>query len=282
MIFNRNGNKPVAVLLGAGIMGVGIVRQIAVGSKILLGDISEQKLADVKNELVRSGYDVATCQVDAMQKDSIEAFAHVAASLGEVKYYIHTAGASPSQASPQHIIDLDLIGTSYALDAFGKIMARGGAGLVIASQAGHMLPALSDDDERAIATTPTAELHTLPQLSPERIPDSGIAYMMAKKGNMLRVRTAAATSWAERGARINTISPGIIVTPLAYDEFNAMGDAYQRMIDQSPARRVATADEVSAVGASLLSDKASFITGIDLLMDGGVIAALKSGTYQLG
>ena len=263
-------------------MGVGIVRQIAVGGKILLGDISEQKLTDVKNELTRSGCDVETCQVDAMQKDSIEAFARVAASLGEVKYYIHTAGASPSQATPQHIIDLDLIGTSYALDAFGKIMARGGAGLVIASQAGHMLPALSDDDERAIATTPSDELHALPQLSLERIPNSGIAYMMAKKGNMLRARTAAATTWAERGARVNTISPGIIVTPLAYDEFNAMGDAYQRMIDQSPARRVATADEVSAIGAFLLSEKASFITGTDLLMDGGVIAALKSGTYQLG
>ena len=282
MIFNRNENKPVTVLLGAGIMGIGIVRQIAVGGKILLGDISEQKLTDMKNELTRSGYDVETCQVDAMQEGSIEAFTRVAASLGEVKHYIHTAGASPSQATPQHIIDLDLIGTSYALDAFGRIMARGGAGLVIASQAGHMLPALSDEDERAIATTPTAKLRTLPQLSQERISDSGIAYMMAKKGNMLRVRTAAATTWAARGARVNTISPGIIVTPLAYDEFNAMGDTYQRMIDQSPARRVATADEVSAAGAFLLSDKASFITGTDLLMDGGVIAALKSGTYQLG
>lgn len=277
MIFNYNQEKEVVALLGAGSMGTAIVERIAANKRVFLGDISEKTLAQVAERMRTCGYDVGTCQVDVCDPVSVRQFAQKAAELGQVKYFILTAGASPNQATPEHIIRLDLIGTSYAVDAFGGIMAQGGAGLVISSMAGYMQP-LGEDIETALALTQTEELHTLPCL--QAVPNSGMAYVLAKRANHLRIRTAA-VAWGRRGARINTISPGIIVTPLAYDEFRADGNAYQDLIASSPARRVGTSAEIAAAASFLLGTDASFITGIDLLMDGGVIAALKSGTHQV-
>ena len=281
MILDRNENKEVIALLGAGSMGTAIVRRIAAGRRILLGDISEAALERVAQDFRSSGYDVEAQVTDACDPTSIQAFAEKAASLGPVKYYIHTAGASPSQASPEHILKLDLIGTAYAIDAFGAVMARGGAGLVVASQTGYMPHALTPEDETALAMTPTEELASLPCLDGSKTPNPGAAYIVAKRANQLRVRTAAATTWADRGARINTISPGIIVTPLAYDEFNSPGNTYQNMIDCSAVHRAGTPDEIAAAGAFLLGPDAGFITGTDLLIDGGVIASMKSGRFSL-
>ena len=282
MIFDRNDSRDVAVLLGAGSMGTTILRRVCAGMTILFGDISEKRLAEVKKEYEGYGYAVETQVVDANSKESIEAFAQKAASLGNVKYYIHTAGASPNQASPEKIIALDLVGSAYALDAFGKVIAKGGAGLLISSQTGYMFPPLSQEEEVQIMTTPADKLAELPCLSSKRITNSGTAYIVAKKANHLQVQYAAAHEWGKRGARINTISPGIIVTPLAYDEFNANGEGYQRMIDATPMKRVGSPDEVGAAGEFLLSDAASYITGTDLLVDGGTIAALKNGKFRLG
>lgn len=281
MILDRNENRPVAVLLGAGSMGTAILRRVAAGKKLLLGDISEANLKRTADELKYSGYDVETCVVDACDKASVEAFAAKAVSLGDVMAFIDTAGASPSQASPEKILALDLVGTAIALDAFGPVMARGGAGLVVASMTGYMPHHLTAEEENALAMTPTAELLTLPCLAPDKITNPGIAYIVSKKANQLRARFMAATVWGDRGARINTISPGIIVTPLAYDEFDAPGNTYQNMLDSSPARRAGTSDEIAAAGAFLLSADAAFITGTDLLVDGGTIAALKSGRFGL-
>ena len=282
MEFDRNVNKEVIALLGAGSMGTAIVRRIAAGRKILLGDISEAKLAEAQKNLQYSGYDVETMKVDALDKENVRDFAKKAADLGNVMYFIDSAGASPNQADPQHIMDLDLIAASYAIDIFGQVIARGGAGLVIASQTGYMGPNMDDETETILATTPTEKLKDLPQLKPDKIDNVGIAYIMSKRVNQLRVRTAAATTWGDRGARINTISPGVIVTPLAYDEFAAAGEGYQKMIDASPAKRTGSSDEIAAAGAFLLGSDAAFITGTDLLIDGGVIAAMKSGRFQLG
>lgn len=273
MIFDRNENREVIALLGAGSMGTAIVRRIAAGKTILLGDISEKSLERVGNELRYSGYSVETCIVDATDRTSIEAFAEKAASLGKVMYFIDTAGASPSQASPEHILKLDMIGTGYAVDAFGKVMAAGGAGLIISSQAGYMMP-FPYEVEQQILHTPTEELANVPFVQ-EKVDRSGTAYMVAKHVNHLQAMKAAATTWKERRARINTISPGIIVTPLAYDEFQANGDNYQKMIDSSAAMRTASSDEIADAAAFLLGSQASFITGIDLLMDGGVIATRR-------
>lgn len=279
MIFDRNENKDVIALLGAGSMGTAIVRRIAAGRKILLGDISEKNLEQVSHDLVYSGYDVETCVVDALDKDSVEAFAEKASSLGKVKYFIDTAGTSPSQASPEHILKLDMVGTGYAVDAFGKVMAAGGAGLIISSQTGYM-HRLPDDVELEILQTSTDELMDIAYIK-ETAVRSGIAYMIAKRVNHLQAQKAAATTWKERRARINTISPGIIVTPLAYDEFKAAGDNYQVMIDSSAAMRTASSDEIAEAGAFLLGEHAAFITGTDLLIDGGVIASIRTGGYKL-
>ncbi len=280
MVFDRNGNKEVIALLGAGSMGTAIVRRMAAGRKILLGDISEKNLERVSQDLRYSGYDVETMTADAMSKESVEAFAGKAASLGDVKYFIDTAGTSPNQASPEHILKLDMVGTGYALDAFGNVMAEGGAGLVISSQTGYMYP-IPYETELEILQTPTDRLMDHPFIRKTAGQRSGVAYMIAKRINHLQVQRAAATSWKVRRARINTISPGIIVTPLAYDEFAAAGAGYQHMIDASSAERTGTSDEIAEAGAFLLGEHAGFITGTDLLIDGGVIASIRMGTYRL-
>ncbi len=281
MIFDRNNQKSVIALLGAGSMGTAIVRRIAAGKKILLGDISEKNLERVCHDFQYSGYDVETMTVNALEKDSVEAFAEKAASLGPVMFFIDTAGASPNQARPEHIIALDMVGTGYAIDAFGKVMAPGGAGLVISSQTGYMYP-IPYETEQEILNTPTEKLAELPIVKDFAMQNSGWAYMIAKRVNHLQAMKAAATAWKARRARINTLSPGIIVTPLAYDEFAAAGEGYQRMIDASAAERVGTSDEIAEAGAFLLGEHAGFITGTDLLIDGGTIAAIRTGKYQLG
>ena len=280
MIFDRNENKEVIALLGAGSMGTSIVRRIAAGRKILLGDISGENLENVSRDFTYSGYDVGTMIVNALEKDSVEAFAEKAASLGDVMYFIDTAGASPHQTNPEHILKLDMVGTGYAVDAFGKVMAKGGAGLIISSQTGYMYP-VPYEEEQKILGTPTDRLMDLTFIRETAMQNSGLAYMIAKRINQLQVMKAAATTWKERRARINTISPGVIVTPLAYDEFAAAGEGYQKMVDASAAERCGTSDEIAEAGAFLLGEHAGFITGTDLLIDGGVIAAIRTGTYSL-
>ncbi len=277
MIFDRNDNREVIALLGAGSMGTAIVKRIAAGRTIFLGDISEANLKRTADEFRYGGYQVETCIVNALEKDSVEAFARKAAELGPVKFFIDTAGASPNQASPEHILNLDMTGTGYAIDAFGKVMAEGGAGLVISSQTGYMLP-IPYETEQEILNTDTEHLKDIAFIK-EKAVRSGTAYMIAKRVNHLQVLKAAATTWKERRARINTISPGIIVTPLAYDEFAAAGDNYQQMIDASAAMRTGTSEEIGEAGAFLLT--AGFITGTDLLIDGGVIASIRTGSYRL-
>lgn len=281
MIFDRNEQKQVVALLGAGSMGTAIARRIGAGKKILLGDINEKTLERVCEDFRKSGYDVETIVVNALDKLSVDTFAKKASELGSVMYFIDTAGASPNQANPEHIVDLDMVGTGYAVDAFGEVMAEGGAGLIISSQAAYMYP-IPNDIELQLVRTPTEELKNIPFIKDVAMKNSGFAYMIAKRMNHLQAQRAAATSWRKRRARINTISPGIIVTPLAYDEFNANGEGYQRMIDASAAQRVATSDEIAEAAAFILGEHAHFITGTDLLIDGGVIAAIRAGKYQLG
>ena len=281
MKFNFNEEREVVALLGAGSMGMAIAERVAQNRTVLLGDISEKALEAAREKLEYSGYSVETMRVDASDKESIYAFAARAKELGPVKYYIHTAGASPNQTNPQHILTLDLIGSAYALDAFGEVIARDGAGILISSQTGYMLPEpLTNEQERALTMTPADELSALPMLQPEVVSNSGIAYILSKRANQLRVRKAA-MDWGRRGARINTISPGVIVTPLAYDEFRAAGEGYQKMIETSAMHRVGNPAEIANAAQFLLSDQASFITGTDLLVDGGTIAAIKTGEYQL-
>jgi NAD(P)-dependent dehydrogenase (short-subunit alcohol dehydrogenase family) len=222
-------------------------------------------------------FEVSTVVVDVSSRRSVHALVETATALGDVTGVIHAAGVSPSQASPQTILSVDLYGTALVLEEFGNVIAPGGAGVVIGSQSGHRLSALTAEEDAALAMTPADELLTLPMLQPDEVKDSLHAYQLSKRGNALRV-IAEAVRWGKRGARVNTISPGIIVTPLAKDELTGpRGEGYRRMIQLSPAGRAGTPDEVGTVGALLMGPDGRFITGSDFLMDGGVTAAYRFG-----
>jgi NAD(P)-dependent dehydrogenase (short-subunit alcohol dehydrogenase family) len=220
---------------------------------------------------------VTTAIVDVSSPASVHALVEAATAFGEVSGVIHAAGVSPSQASPERILKVDLYGTALVLEKFGNVIARGGAGVVIASMSGHRLPPLSPEQNMALATTPVEELLALPMLQLDQVKDSLHAYQLSKRGNALRVM-AEAVRWGKRGARVNTISPGIIITPLANDELKGpRGPGYRRMMEVSAAGRAGTPDEVGTVGALLMGSDGAFITGSDFLMDGGVTAAYWYG-----
>jgi NAD(P)-dependent dehydrogenase (short-subunit alcohol dehydrogenase family) len=267
----------VIVLIGTGAIGQAIARRIAPGKHLLLADVRDSNAKAASDTLSSTGYQVSTHLVDVSSRKAVHALATAAANLGDITGVIHTAGLSPTQASPEAILKVDLYGTALVLEEFGHVVAPGGSGIVIASQAGHMLPALGWEQDALLAQTPADELLALPMLQPDQVPDSGRAYMISKRANSLRVQSAS-IQWGERGARVNAISPGIIYTPLAKDEMtgpNAAG--YQRMIELCPAHRGGTPDEVGAAAAFLMGPEGAFITGSDLLMDGGVIAAMRYG-----
>ena len=220
---------------------------------------------------------MSTATVDVSSRESVHALVQTATACGDIAGVIHAAGVSPSQAPPATILAVDLYGTALVLEEFCNVIARGGAGIVIASQSGHRLGALTAEQDATLATTPTEELLGLPMLAPDQVTDPLHAYQLAKRGNSLRVM-AEAVRWGKRGARVNTISPGIIFTPLAKDELTGpRGEGYRRMIELSPVGRGGTPDEVGAVGALLMGPDGTFITGSDVLMDGGVTASYFYG-----
>ena len=269
--------KDVVVLIGAGQIGQAIARRVGVGKHIVLADMRAE-YANAAAEIFKdAGYDVSTATVDVSSREAVESLPENAAKLGRVTGLIHAAGVSPSQASIRTILKVDLYGTALVLEEFGKVIVKGGAGVVISSQSGHRLPALTPEQNKALATTPVEELLGLPFLAPGQVKDTLHAYQLSKRGNSLRVM-AEAVRWGERGARINTISPGIIMTPLARDELTGpRAEGYQRMITLSAAGRAGTPDEVGTVAALLMGPDGGFITGSDFLMDGGVTAAYWYG-----
>jgi NAD(P)-dependent dehydrogenase (short-subunit alcohol dehydrogenase family) len=274
---SKSPTRSVTVVIGPGQIGQAIARRVSAGKHVLLADVRQENAAAAAEVLGNAGFEVSTATVDVSSRESVHQLAKVAAALGDVAGVIHAAGVSPSQASPATILAVDLYGTALVLEEFGNIIARGGAGVVIASQSGHRLGALTAEQDRALATTPADELLSLPMLAPDKVKDSLHAYQLAKRGNALRVM-AEAVRWGKRGARVNTISPGIIITPLAKDELTGpRGEGYRRMIDLCPVGRAGTPDEVGAVGALLMGPDGAFITGSDFLMDGGVTASYWFG-----
>jgi NAD(P)-dependent dehydrogenase (short-subunit alcohol dehydrogenase family) len=271
-------NKPsVIVVIGAGSIGQAIARRVSAGRHVLLADL-RREMADAAATILRdAGFEVSTATVDVASRASVQALVQMAVAIGDIHGVIHAAGVSPTQASPATILAVDLYGTALVLEAFGHVIAAGGSGVVIASQSGHRLPALTSEQDQALATTPADDLLALPMLQPDQVNDPLHAYQLSKRANALRVM-AEAVRWGRRGARVNTISPGIIFTPLARDELNGpRGDGYRRMIALSPAGRGGTPDEVGTIGALLMGPAGAFITGSDVLMDGGVTAAWRFG-----
>ncbi len=267
----------IIVVIGAGSIGQAIARRISAGKHVLLADLRPQNAEAAGKTLDEAGFDTSTATVDVSSRESVHALVEAASAKGSIAGIIHAAGVSPSQATPATILKVDLYGTALVLEEFGNVIGQGGAGVVIASQSGHRLPALSAEQNKALATTPADELLALPMLQPDRVTDPLNAYQISKRGNSLRVM-AEAIRWGKRGARVNTISPGIIITPLAKDELSGpRGAGYRRMIDLCPVGRAGTPDEVANVGALLMGPEGAFITGSDFLMDGGVTAAYWYG-----
>ena len=272
---NRPGD--LVVVLGPGSIGQAIARRVSAGKQVLLADLRQENADAAAEVLSNAGFVVSTATVDVSSRESVHALVQTATGLGDVTGLIHAAGVSPSQASPATILSVDLYGTAVVLEEFGNVIVRGGAGVVIASQSGHRLGALTAEQDAALATTPTDELLALPMLQPDQVKDSLHAYQLSKRGNALRVM-AEAVRWGKRGARVNTISPGIIITPLANDELSGpRGAGYRRMIELCPTGRAGTPDEVGTIGALLMGPEGGFITGSDFLMDGGVTAAYRFG-----
>lgn len=268
----------VAVLVGAGSIGQAIIRRVAMGMHVVLADYSLANAEQAAKTLENAGYQCSTIKCDLGSKEDIQNLVQFATSKGEVMYLVNAAGVSPSQAPVHHILQVDLYGTSVLLEEFGKVIAEGGSGVIISSQSGHRLPALPQDQNDALAMTPCDELLELPFL--KAINDTLKAYQYSKRCNVLRVMYEA-TRWGKRGATINSISPGIIITPLANDELHGpRKDGYLRMIEASPARRAGTPDEVGELAEFLMSKRGRFISGADILIDGGTTASYWYGDLQ--
>jgi NAD(P)-dependent dehydrogenase (short-subunit alcohol dehydrogenase family) len=267
----------VVTVIGAGSIGIAIARRVSAGKHILLADLRREHAEQAAASLRDAGFRVSTAGVDVSSREQVHEVVRAASELGAITGVVHAAGVSPSQASPDAILAVDLYGTALVLEEFGDVVAAGGAGVVIASQSGHRLRALTPDRDAALATTPADDLLSLPWLQPDQVADTLHAYQLAKRANALRVMSEA-VRWAKRGARVNTISPGIIMTPLANDELaGPRGEGYRRMLEVSPAGRAGTPDEVATLAALLLGPDGAFITGSDFLMDGGVTASYFYG-----
>lgn len=270
-------NKDILVVIGAGYIGQAIARRVGTGKHVLVANHSQEASDAAAEALADAGFDVSASVVDISSRDAVEALVAKAQGLGPITGLVQAAGVSPSQAPIETILRVDLYGNALVLECFGAAMARTGAGVVIASQSGHRLPALTPEEDQQLAMTPTEELLSLPLLQPGQVRDTLHAYQLAKRGNSLRVM-AEAVRWGRRGARINTISPGIVMTPLARDELTGpRGAGYRRMIEVCPAGRAGTPDEVGNVAALLMGPDGGFITGSDILMDGGVTSAYRFG-----
>lgn len=269
--------KNVMILTGAGQIGMAIARRVGYGMKIIVGDRNPENTLTVCGILNNAGFDASPFEMDLSSRQSISGLIDEARQHGEIMMLVNAAGVSPSQASVETILNVDLYGTAVLLEEVGKVIGHGGAGVTISSQSGHRMPALTPEQDELLAMTPTEKLLGLDMLRKENIRDTLHAYQMAKRCNVKRVM-AEAVRWGQRGARINSISPGIIVTPLAIDEFNGpRGDFYKNMFAKCPAGRPGTADEVANVAELLMSPQGAFITGSDFLIDGGATASYFYG-----
>ena len=273
-------NTEVMLLIGAGQIGMAIARRMGYGKKIVVGDRTQKNAESVSRILNEAGFDTSPVEMDLSSRESILNMIAEAQKFGEISMLVNAAGVSPSQAPIETILRVDLYGTALLLEEVGKVIGCGGVGVTISSQSGHRMPALTPEEDELLATTPTDALLALDLLQPDGIRDTLRAYQMAKRCNVKRVM-AEAVKWGERGARVNSISPGIIVTPLAIDEFNGpRGEFYKNMFAKCPAGRPGTADEVANVAELLMSGRGAFITGSDFLIDGGATAAYFYGELK--
>ncbi len=272
--------RQVMILTGAGQIGMAIARRMGYGKKLIVGDKKAENAQNIAEIMNKAGFDVLPMEMDLSSRTSIQEMIREGQKYGDIAMLVNAAGVSPSQAPIESILKVDLYGTAVLLEEVGKVIAPGGVGITISSQSGHRMPQLTLQEDELLACTPAEELLSLDILQPENIKDTLHAYQMAKRCNEKRVM-AESVKWGKRGARINSISPGIIVTPLALDEFNGpRGEFYKNMFAKCPAGRPGTADEVANVAELLMSEKGAFITGADFLIDGGATASYFYGPLR--
>lgn len=272
--------KEVILWTGAGQIGMAIARRIGFEKKIIVGDKNLESAKAISKIMKEAGFDVVPVETDISSRESILNLITEGQKYGEITTLINAAGVSPSQAPIEMILKVDLYGTAVLLEEVGKVIAPGGVGVTISSQSGHRMPQLGTEIDEQLATSPTEELLNLEVLCPENIKDTLHAYQLAKRCNVKRVMYES-VCWGEKQARINSISPGIIVTPLAIDEFNGpRGEFYKNMFANCPAGRPGTADEVANVAEMLMMPKGAFITGSDFLIDGGATASYFYGPLK--
>jgi NAD(P)-dependent dehydrogenase (short-subunit alcohol dehydrogenase family) len=264
------------VVVGVGGMGLAIARRLGSGRRVLLADYSPARVEEALTALRGEGHNVEGHTVDVSHRESVEKLARAAATAGRIDAVVHTAGVSPVMATARQIYEVDLLGTAHVIDAFYGVTGPGTSLVCVASMAGHFA-SLPVDFERHLATAPTAELLDDPRIDLDAADGSG-AYVVAKRGNQLRVQ-AAAHAWGGKGARLNTISPGVISTPMGAEELKSPVGAYIRsMVELSGARRLGTPEDIVSAAAFLTGPDSAFITGNDLLVDGGAIAAQRWNT----
>ncbi len=275
-------SKDVMLVTGAGQIGLAIARRMGYGKKIVIATRNVQKAQSTLDTLINAGFDAVVIQMDMGIRESIVNAVKKAQEYGSIKMLVNAAGVSPSQASVQQILDVDLLGTAILLEEVRKVIAEGGVGVTISSQSGFRMKQLTPEEDRALAMTPTEDLLKLDFLQPENIENTLKAYQLAKRCNEKRTMYEA-IEWGKRGARLNCIAPGIIVTPLAVDEFNGIrGDFYKNMFAKCPAGRPGTTDEIADVAELIMSERAQFITGSTFLIDGGATASYYYGPLQPG
>ena len=273
-------NKEVMIVTGAGQISMAIARRVGYGKKIVMGDKNIENAKAIATTMNNAGFDVELVEMDLSDRESIKKLISKAQEYGKITMLVNDAGVSPSQAPIEMILKVDLYGTAVLLEEVGKVIEEGGVGVTISSQSGWRMPALTAKEDEQLATTPTEELLNLDLLQPENIKDTLHAYQLAKRCNEKRVM-AQSVEWGKRGARVNAIAPGIIVTPLAIDEFNGpRGDFYKNMFAKCPAGRPGTADEVANVAELLMSNKGAFITGSTFLIDGGATSSYYYGPLK--
>lgn len=273
-------SKNVMIVTGAGQISMAIARRMGTGMKIVMGDKNPANADAIATTMNNAGFDVTPVEMDLSSRDSIKQLIATAQEFGPITMLVNGAGVSPSQAPIEAILNVDLYGTAVLLEEVGQVIEPGGVGVTISSQSGHRMPQLTPEEDEQLACTPTEELLSLTLLQPENIRDTLHAYQLAKRCNEKRVMMES-VRWGTKGARVNSISPGIIVTPLAIDEFEGpRGDFYKNMFAKCPAGRPGTADEVANVAELLMGEKGAFITGADFLIDGGATASYFFGPLR--
>jgi len=263
----------VSAIVGVRGFGLPCARRLGLGRRLLLGDVSVVILEESRSALESEGYDVKACVVDVSSRDSVAAFAAEAKAMGRLANFVVTAGLSPQAASPERILSVNLLGTEYVKEAFEPQLTQGSVGVVFASNAAYYSP-VPREIERDFALLPSDKL--IDTAKKVQGWDNGMgAYWLAKRCNQLRVESAA-PRWGRLGARIVSISPGIFSTAMAHAE-QKMGSPIIETANATPMARLGNANEMGSLVEWVTGPAAGYLTGSDILMDGGYMAAARWG-----